>query len=179
MGLTFLGGCASAYVKQVGGDISKAVTRTFVVEYPLAWESVQDALKSEKIDSADKGTGSIQTLWDDNTQAMNTLDAVQGHAVYVKSKYRFKIKLNKTFHQGVPAVQVSIRKDQLIQQDVLEDLRVVESDGTDENTLLYRVGRLIYMKNKVQELDKQREEQEKKAAEEQAPSVSEEPKPQT
>lgn len=156
--------CSSAYVKQIGGDIDHQYSKTFIGNYEVVWESVQDALKSERIEAVNKDTGYIQTGWADNTAAMNLAESYMGSHAFVKSEYRMKINLAKMFHQGVPAVRVSVHKDQLIQQDVLETPRIVETNGVDENTFLYRIGRLIVMKNKMDAEEKEQKEAELKNA---------------
>ena len=157
-------GCMSAYVKQVGGDVDRSYTRTFIADYETAWDALQDAMKSEKFETSNKEAGFVQTQWGDNTHALNAEEAYYGSAVYVSAHYRMKVHLTKTFFEGVPAVKLSVQKDQMIQLDVLEGQKAMESNGIDEHTFLYRVGRLIYMKLKLAEAEKAKKEQELKNA---------------
>ncbi|MCM0605540.1 MAG: hypothetical protein KA715_05570 [Xanthomonadaceae bacterium] len=158
--IALVSGCSSAYVKQIGGDTDRHYSKTFITDYDLVWDSVQDALKTERFDLTNKDTGFIQTRWNDNTAAMNTLESVQGAHSFVKSEYRMKVVLSKTFYEGIPAVRVSVQKDQVIQQDILDRPRVIETNGIDENTFLYRIARLIVMKQKVDAYDKEQKEME-------------------
>lgn len=158
--LVMFTGCSSAYVKQIGGDNDRHYSKTFLSDYDLVWDSVQDALKTERFEMTNKDTGFIQTRWNDNTAAMNTLESVQGAHSFVKSEYRMKVNLSKTFYEGVPAVKVSVQKDQVIQQDILDRPRIIETNGVDENTFLYRISRLILMKQKIDAYDKEQREME-------------------
>lgn len=154
-------GCSSAYLDQVGGDQDRSYSKTFITTYDVAWDAMQDALKSENFEVTNKDSGVIQTRWADNTAAINLSESFRGAQAFVKSEYRFKIYLSKTFFDGVPAVKVSVHKDQLVQQDILDQTRTMESTGVDENTILYRVGRLILVKQKLEDYDKEQKEFEK------------------
>ena len=47
-------------------------------------------------------------------------------------------------------------KEQQVQRDVLEGWRTVETDSVDENTLLYRVGRIVWMRMKIAHIEDER-----------------------
>ena len=158
-------GCSSAYLAQVGGDTDRVYSKTFITSYDVAWDAMQDALKSETFEITSKETGVIQTRWADNTKAVNLSESFEGSHAFVKSEYRLKVNLSKTFFEGVPAVKVSVSKDQIIQQDILDHARPMESNGIDENTILYRVGRLIVVKQKLDDYDKEQKEFEAQSAE--------------
>ena len=49
-----------------------------------------------------------------------------------------------------------VQKEQQIQRDVLEGWRNQESDGIQENSLLYRVGKLIEFKIKNEKIENQK-----------------------
>jgi hypothetical protein len=68
----------------------------------------------------------------------------------------------KGFYNGHPSVKVTVLKEQVVQRDVLEGWKPTETEPTEERTLLYRIGRLIYMRMKVARLE---EEKTKKAIE--------------
>jgi hypothetical protein len=51
---------------------------------------------------------------------------------------------------GLDSVRVSVRKEQLVERDVLEGERSIETDGVEEQTLLYRIGRLIAIQKKIE-----------------------------
>ncbi len=155
--------CMSAYRKTVGGNINQVFTRLYFTEFNTAWQAVLDSLKSSRLDVSNREGGFLQTRWTDNTQEKNFTDSFGSADTYLSAKYRFRITVAKGFFNGVSAIKVSVQKDQVVQRDVLEGWKPVESDSIEENTLLYRMGRLIFIKMRLAQLE---EEKTKKAIEE-------------
>jgi hypothetical protein len=149
-------GCMSAYKKSVGGDADTVFTKIFITEYPLAWESAVDALKASPMEIVNRENGTLQTKWIDNTAERNLIDSAGSVSPYVKAQYRFRVSLAKGFYDGKPSVRVSVQKEQQYQRDVLEGWRNQEGDGTQENSLLYRIGKLIEFRTKTQNIENQR-----------------------
>jgi hypothetical protein len=100
--------------------------------------------------------GYVQTKWTDNTDDRNFIDAFGDADAYLKAQYRFKVTVAKTFFKSKAAIKVTVQRDQLVQRDVLEGWQPVESDSVEENTLLYRVGRLIMIKMKLAEMEEEK-----------------------
>lgn len=148
--------CMSAYKKSVGGDSERVYTKIFITEYPVAWESAVDALKASPIEIVNRENGSLQTKWIDNTAERNLIDSAGSVSPYSKAQYRFRLSLAKGFYDGRTSVRVSVQKEQQIQRDVLEGWINQESDGIQENSLLYRIGKVIESKVRIQEIENQR-----------------------
>ncbi|HTL11823.1 MAG TPA: hypothetical protein VL588_05015 [Bdellovibrionota bacterium] len=146
----------SAYIKSVGGNVEESYSRIYLTDFNTAWQSVLDSLKSYPLDVSNREAGFIQTKWNDNTAQKNFVDAFAGAATYLKAQFRFKVVVNKGFYNGSQSVKVAVQKEQLIQQDVLEGWRGVSSDSFDENTLLYRIGRIIYIRLKMARLEEEK-----------------------
>jgi hypothetical protein len=155
-------GCASAYIQTLGGDTTQIFTRIYITDFDTAWQSVLDGLKHNRLDVSNREAGFIQTRWTDNTEDKNFTESFAGQDVYLKAQYRFKLTVSKGFYAGKPSVKVTVQRDQLIQRDVLEGWKAVETDSIEENTLLYRIGRLIYIRMKIARLE---DEKTKKALE--------------
>jgi len=151
-----LGSCSSAYKKSVGGETSIPFERIYITDFNTAWQSVLDALKYNRLDVSNKEAGSILTRWTDNTVEKNFADSFGGTDAYLKAQYRFQINVAKGFYNGEPTIKVSVQKEQLIMRDVLDGWRPNESDSIEEKTLLYRIGRLIYIKMKLAKLEEER-----------------------
>ncbi len=148
-----LPGCMSAYRKQVGADLSRTYTKIFLTDVNTAWQAVLDSLRSSRIDISNREGGLVQTRWTENTAEKNFVDSFGSADAFLKAQYRFRVVVAKGFYNGKPSVKVTVQKEQLIQRDVLEGWRPVESDSVDENTLLYRIGRLIQIKLRMQGLE--------------------------
>ena len=164
--LTFLAAaltsCVSAYKESLGGDTDQVFSRIYYTDFDTAWQSILDALKHNRLDVTNREGGAIQTKWTDNTEEKNFSESFGGARAYLKAQYRFKVSAAKSFFNGRPAVKVTVQRDQLVQRDVLEGWQPTETDSIEENSLLYRIGRLILIKTKLAKLE---DESTKKALE--------------
>jgi hypothetical protein len=148
--------CVSAYVQTVGGNTAQNFSRIYLTDYNTAWQSILEALKNSRLDVSNREGGFVQTKWTDNTADKNFTDSFGNADSYLKAQYRFRVVLGKGFYNGQPTVKVTVEKEQLIQRDVLEGWFPVETDSIDETTLLYRIGRLIFIKMKFARLEEER-----------------------
>ena len=155
-------GCTTAYRQSIGAHTEEVYTRIFLTDFDTAWQAVLDALKSYRLDVSNRESGFIETKWTDNTAERNFVDSFAGAQTYLKSQYRFRTSVSRGFYDGKPSVKVSVQKDQVVQHDVLEGWTTVDTDSIEENTLLYRIGRIVYVRTKIAKLE---EEKTKKAIE--------------
>ena len=146
-------GCMSAYKKSVGGDPEQVFSKIYISDYPNAWEAAVEALKASSMEVVNRENGSLQTKWIDNTAERNLIDSAGSVSPYVKAQYRFRVVIAKGFYEGKASVRISVQKEQQYQRDVLEGWLNQESDGIQENSLLYRIGKLIEFKVKLQEIE--------------------------
>ena len=146
-------GCMSAFKKSVGGDQDQVFSKIFISEYELAWQSAVEALKASPMEVVTRENGSLQTKWIDNTAERNLLDSAGTVSPYIKTQYRFRVSLAKGFYDGRPSVRVTVQKEQQFQRDVLDGWRNQETDGIQENSLLYRIGKLIEFRSTIQEIE--------------------------
>lgn len=149
-------GCMSAYKKSVGGDPDQVFEKVYVTEYGFAWEAAVEALKASPMDVVNRETGILQTKWIDNTAERNLIESAGSVLPYVKAQFRFRVVLSKGYYEGHPTVRISVQKEQQAQRDVLEGWRNQETDGIQENSLLYRIGKLIDFKSRLQEIENQK-----------------------
>lgn len=154
IGVSFgLFSCTSVYRETLGGDTQQIFTRIYITDFNTAWQATLDALKSSRLDVSNREGGFIQTRWSENTAEKNFIDSFGTAESYLKAQYRFRVTLGKGNYNGSPGVKIIIQKEQLIQRDVLEGWRPVETDAIDEKTLLYRVGRLIWIRMKLARIE--------------------------
>lgn len=152
--------CTQAYIQSLGGDETQAVERLYTTDLDIAWQAVLESLKNSRLDITNREGGYIQTKWTDNTSEKNFSDSFGGGDLYLKAQFRLRIALSKGFYNGQQVVKVSVEKEQLVQRDVLDGFRPILSDTIDEKTLLYRVGRIIFMKMKLAKLEELRTKKE-------------------
>lgn len=152
--------CTSAYKRSVAGHNVEVYSKIYLTDFNTAWQSVLDALKSARLDVSNREGGFIQTRWTDNTAEKNFTDSFGSANAYLKTQYRFRVNVAKGFYNGKPSVKVTVQKEQLVQRDVLEGWRPTESDSIDENTLLYRIGRLIVIRHRLAKIEEEKTKKE-------------------
>lgn len=167
-------GCMTAYKRSVAGPQSKIFNRIYMTDFNNAWQAVLEALKHNRLDISNREAGFVQTRWTENTTEKAFSDSYGVNAVILKAQFRFSINVAKVFYDGKPAIKVTVMKEQLVQRDVLEGWRPIESDTVEENTLLYRIGRIIWIKKKLAEEEKKSIESEIKDTDLTAPAVDSE-----
>ena len=149
MMLFFMTSCMSAYKKKVGGETEQVFTRIYLTDFNTAWQAALEALKSHPLDASNREAGHIRTKWKDNTANKNFIDSFGIGKTYLKAQFRYTLSVAEGFFDGKPSVKVSVQREQMVQNDVLEGWRPVETDSIEENTLLYRIARLIVIKTKL------------------------------
>lgn len=149
-------GCVTAYKDSLGGKELRTFHRIFYTDFDTAWQSVLDGLKHARLDVSSREAGLVQTLWTDNTAEKNFVDSFGSQDSYLKAQFRVRVTVAKGFFNGRPSVKVTVQKEQIIQRDVLEGWTPVDSDSIDENTLLYRIGRLIAIRGRQNRLEQER-----------------------
>jgi hypothetical protein len=154
--IPLVSGCMSAYLKSVGGDGDQVYSRIFISDFALAWESAAEALKTSPMDVVNRENGTLQTKWIDNTAERNLIESAGSVSLYQKAQYRFRIQIAKGAYDGKASVRVSVQKEQQVQRDVLEGWVHQPSDGIQENSLIYRIGKVIELKAKLQEIENQK-----------------------
>lgn len=158
-------GCTKAYVKSIGGETAQVQSKIFLTDFNTAWQSVLDSLKHARLDVSNREGGFLQTKWTDNTAERNFVESFGSANAHLKAQFRFRVVVAKGHYNGKPGVKVSVQKEQLIQRDVLEGWRASETDTVEENTLLYRIGRIIFIRTKLAALEEQRIKEEMKKME--------------
>lgn len=152
-------GCGGPLFYQPGHEINHIYSRGFYTDYNTAWQASLEALKRFEKTIQNRQGGIIQTAWIDNTAEKNFIESFGGDATYVKAKYRLNLSVAQGSYNGRPYVKVSILKEQAIQRDLLEGWKPVSSDAIEENTFLYRIGRIILMKLKLKQIEEQKMQQ--------------------
>lgn len=155
LGLAMAGaGCMKAYLQSVGADTDRVETRVYRADYNTAWQSVLEALKSYRLDVSNREGGYLQTRWTENTAERNFFDSYGGTPNYQKAQFRYRVSVIQGMVGGLASVKVQVQRDQLVQRDVLEGWRPLETDGVEEKTFLYRVGQVIKVRTRLAELEK-------------------------
>ncbi len=148
--------CTAAYKQSIGRDSAQVFHHIYLTDFNTAWQGVLDSLKNAPLDVSNREGGFVQTKWSDNTSEKNFTDSFGNADSYLKAQYRFRVSVAKGFYNGQPSVKIAVQKEQLVQRDVLEGWRPIETDSIDENTLLYRIGRIIFIRMKIAYLEEEK-----------------------
>lgn len=151
-----------SYIKSVGGDSEKVIDRIFKSDFDTTWQAVLESLKSSPLEISNRESGYIRTKWIDNTDQKNFVDSFGPGKAYLKAQHRFRVTVSQGTFDRIPAVRVAVQKEQMVQYDILEGWRPVVSDEVDEETLLYRVGRIIFVRMKIAKADEEKSKEELK-----------------
>lgn len=149
-------GCMTAYKRSVGANTQSSFQRVYRTDFNNAWQSTLDAMKSMRLDVTNREAGFLQTRWMDNTKEKNFTDGDGVSAPYMRAQYRFKVSISNGVYRGKSAIKVSVQREQFAQRDALDDFRPLESDSIEENTLLYRIGRLINLRSRLARLEERK-----------------------
>lgn len=160
----FMTGCMTAYKRSVGANAQRTYNRVYLTDLNIAWQSALDALKSVRLDVTNRESGFLQTRWIDNTQAKNFSDSDGSTAPYMRAQYRVKVSVAQGVYSGRKAVRITVQREQVAIRDALDDYRSLETDSIEENTLLYRIGRIISLKTKLARIEEARTQAEIRAA---------------
>lgn len=141
---------------QPGSDIEHIYSRIFLTDYNTAWQASLDALTAFDRPVQNRQGGILQTAWSDNTAQKNFIDSFGEAATYLKARYRLNVSVAPGVYNSRPGVKVSVRKEQQVQRDLLEGWKTIESDTIDENRTLYRIGRIIYIRLRLKQIEDQK-----------------------
>ena len=143
------GGCRGSLFHQPGKADEKQYSKVLRSDYNTVWQATLDALNRFEKTVQNRQGGVVQTAWVDNTSNKNFIESFSGDLSYLKAKYRMNLTIAQGDRAGKPWVKVSIQKEQMVQRDLLEGWKTVESDGIEENAFLYRIGRIVFVKQKL------------------------------
>ncbi len=122
------------------------------------WAAVVSTMKRYEIEQQNMDSGVIRTKWIDNTLSLNFTDSF-GTTDKIKSA-RFKMLISvasASTNKKKPQTKISIYKRQLVENDVFQGWKEVETDYITEKTLLYRIERIVAMDEVIERLQKEKE----------------------
>ena len=134
-------------------------SKVFKSDYNQTWDAVIKVMRKYDLANYNQEAGFIKTRWIDNTLEVNFADSFGASDGVKAARFKLVINVVKGFRASREVTKVSIYKRQLIEQDFLQGWKEVPTDGIIEKTLLYRIGRLIAIDNKLKEIDKAREKE--------------------
>lgn len=135
----------------------------YAADYNQTWQAVIQVMKRFDISYQNQESGKIKTRWMDNTLQVNFTDSFGSSDAVKAAEFKLMVNVAEGYSYGRKVTKVTIFKRQRIEHDFLQGWKEKQTDGIQEKTLLYRIGRLIENDNKLKEIDKAREKEELEA----------------
>lgn len=133
--------------------------RVYEADFATTWSAVIQIMNNYEIEQKNQEAGYIKTRWIDNTLEVNFADSFGGQDAVKAAKFKIMINVTKGYKSNKEVSKVTVYKRQLIEQDFLQGWKEINSDGIKEQTILYRIGRLIDIESKLREIQKVREDE--------------------
>ncbi|OFZ36060.1 MAG: hypothetical protein A2504_03395 [Bdellovibrionales bacterium RIFOXYD12_FULL_39_22] len=131
-------------------------SQVFNVPYVKGWQAALEVMKAYELESPDQEAGIIKTRWTDNTLELNFVDSFGGRDAVKSAQFKIIVNVAKGYKGTGEVSKITIFKKQLVEQDFLQGHKEIPSDGIFEQTLLYRIQRVITIDQKIQEIEKQK-----------------------
>jgi hypothetical protein len=136
--------------------------QVFKADFNQTWQAVVQVMKKFDISVQNQEAGVIKTRWMDNTLQVNFNDAFGSSEAVKSAEYKLLINISEGYSYGQKVTKVTVFKRQRIEKDFLQGWKEERTDGITEQSVLYRIGRLIDIDNKLRKLDKLRQAEEEK-----------------
>lgn len=134
-------------------------SRVYKADYNQAWQAVIQIMKKFDIAQQNQEAGVIKTRWMDNTLQVNFTDSFASSEAVKAAEFQLVLNVAEGYSYGQKVTKVTIYKRQRIENDFLQGWREVATDGIQEQTILYRLGKIIENDNYLREIDKAREQE--------------------
>ncbi|PIR31305.1 MAG: hypothetical protein COV38_01055 [Bdellovibrionales bacterium CG11_big_fil_rev_8_21_14_0_20_38_13] len=151
-----LGGCASYDQFRYVTEEFEIPSKVFNADYPQTWQAVLQIMARYDLELKNQEAGVIKTRWIDNTLEVNFADSFGGNDAVKAARFKLIINVVKGFRGDGEVSKVTIFKRQLVEQDFLQGWKVKPTDGILEQSLLYRVERLLSIDKKLKKIEKEK-----------------------
>ncbi len=131
-------------------------SKIYRAEYIQAWQAALDIMKKYDLDTSSQESGIIKTRWIDNTIALNFADSFGGRNSVKAAKFKVIINIVKGFRGTREVSKITVYKRQLVEQDFLQGWKEIPTDGIFEQTILYRLGRIMMRDNKLKKIEEEK-----------------------
>ncbi len=159
MAIAILSSCASYEKFKYITEEMEIPSQIYSADFNQTWQAVLQISKNFDIEMQNQEAGVLKTRWMDNTNSLNFSESFGQNMNIKAAKYKLIINVVKGFKGPREVTKVTIYKKQLIEQDFLQGWKEKFTDGILERTLLYRLGRKIWIDNRLKEIDKAREKE--------------------
>lgn len=151
-----LGGCASYEQFRYVTEEFEIPNKVFASDYAQTWQAVLQIMAKYDLELKNQEAGVIKTRWIDNTLEVNFADSFGGSDSVKAARFKLIINVVKGFRGNREVSKVTVFKRQLKEQDFLQGWKVVPTDGILEQTILYRVERLLAIDKRLKTIEQEK-----------------------
>lgn len=148
-----LSGCMTS-AKKTNQNYYGPREQVYYSSFEEVWRSVNLVLQSYPIRISNMDQGIIET------------DQIRGYRVWTPPhrpndtsgglSYRLVLHVIRGHYDGRSAIRVTVLKDKSLQKDFFSEAENQPSDGLEEKSLLYRIGREIQIERALEKVQKQK-----------------------
>ncbi len=131
--------------------------QVFKADFGQTWKALLEIMKKYDIAQQNQQNGTIKTHWIDNTQEINFKGKFNSNSIKA-AKFKLALSAVKGVRSGREVTKVTVYKRQLVEQDFLQGWKEVKENSDLENSILYRIQRLITIDNKLRAIDKAKQD---------------------
>jgi len=130
-------------------------SQVYKANYETTWSAIKIIIDTYNysLELSNRISGLWKTRWSDNTLEMNFSNSLDRRFGIKAAKFKLIINVVKGYRTDREVTKVFISKRQLIQKDLLQGWKVVQSDQILEKTILYRISRILLIDKKLEELE--------------------------
>ncbi|OUR98585.1 hypothetical protein A9Q84_04000 [Halobacteriovorax marinus] len=148
--------CSSYQQFQYIAEEFEIPSKLFKTNYNQAWQAVLQVMQKYDLALQSQEGGVIKTRWIDNTLQLNFADSFGSRDSVKSARFKLIVNVVKGFSGSREVSKVTVFKRQMIEQDFLQGWKVERSDGILEQSLLYRIERVITIDNKLKKIEEKR-----------------------
>lgn len=134
-------------------------SQVYKADFTQTWQAVIQVMKKYDIAYQNQESGQIKTRWMDNTLQVNFADSFAGRDAVKAAEIKLVVNVAQGFSFGRKVTKVTIFKRQRVENDFLQGWKEEPTDGIQEKTLLYRIGRIIQNDNELRKIDEVKEKE--------------------
>lgn len=156
LGLTLVGSCTSYEKFHRMSEQMEIPSRVYPADYAKTWQAVLQIMRRYDLAVQNQQTGVIRTRWIDNTLELNFADSFGANDSVRAARFKLVINVVKGYRGSREVTRVSVFKRQMVERDFLQGWQVVPSDGIQEETILYRIERLLAIDDQLERIERER-----------------------
>ena len=143
--LVLLSGCATS---EHSYDGFSPISKVYNEEFEIVWRAAQLALQKYPMRVNNIDTGLLETDWVKGYEIWKP--PIKPKVKAAGARYKIIVRTIKGKSQGEVAIKVSLQKKIEKKRDFFAEVEKPASDGLEEKSILYRIGREIQIDSALQ-----------------------------